>query len=405
MNQPTPGTPSLLRAINDRAALQALLERGPLTRPEIGALTGLSKPTASQLLVRLQEAGLVVLTASARDCPAVRRRSTASTRTPRTSPRWTSPPRTSTSGSPTSPARRSASTGCPPRRRPGGEVVDRVRAALEGAGGRPARAAARVVIGVQGALDPADRPAGLRHQQGHAGLAHPDLVPTLARASACPISVENNVNLVAQAEQAHGAGRGHQRLRPAVGRRGHRLRAWSSAADCTGARPAAPARSATCPPPARRRPGGRPLRQPRLPGARRRPRRAEDPAVVRLARRHLRAGRRNAVQAAGPRTTPRRPRRRRRAGRAPRHRRPARRRAGRDHLRRRPRAHRADRRRPARRRRNPARARRARAARADHPAATAAAVSPSRAIPSSPAHSTSPSGPPATRSSAPPSAT
>ncbi|WP_449065864.1 MarR family transcriptional regulator, partial [Planomonospora algeriensis] len=60
MPQPTPGTPSLLRAINDRAALQALLERGPLTRPEIGALTGLSKPTASQLLLRLQEAGLVV---------------------------------------------------------------------------------------------------------------------------------------------------------------------------------------------------------------------------------------------------------------------------------------------------------------------------------------------------------
>ncbi|MEU8386345.1 winged helix-turn-helix domain-containing protein, partial [Streptosporangium sp. NPDC048865] len=61
MTQPTPGTPSLLRAINDRAALQALLERGPLTRPEIGALTGLSKPTASQLLIRLQDAGLVVL--------------------------------------------------------------------------------------------------------------------------------------------------------------------------------------------------------------------------------------------------------------------------------------------------------------------------------------------------------
>ncbi|MER7368643.1 MarR family transcriptional regulator, partial [Nonomuraea wenchangensis] len=61
MDGPVPGTPSLLRAINDRAALRALLDRGPLTRPEIGALTGLSKPTASQLLARLQEAGLVVL--------------------------------------------------------------------------------------------------------------------------------------------------------------------------------------------------------------------------------------------------------------------------------------------------------------------------------------------------------
>ncbi|MEV1206351.1 MarR family transcriptional regulator, partial [Microbispora rosea] len=61
MTRPIAGTPSLLRAINDRAALMVLLEHGPLTRPELGALTGLSKPTASQLLARLQEAGLVVL--------------------------------------------------------------------------------------------------------------------------------------------------------------------------------------------------------------------------------------------------------------------------------------------------------------------------------------------------------
>ena len=54
-----PGTPRLLRAINDRTALELLLERGPLTRPQLGALTGLSKPTASQLLGRLEERGLV----------------------------------------------------------------------------------------------------------------------------------------------------------------------------------------------------------------------------------------------------------------------------------------------------------------------------------------------------------
>jgi predicted NBD/HSP70 family sugar kinase len=54
-----PGTPRLLRAINDRAALELLLVRGPLTRPQLGALTGLSKPTASQLLARLEARGLV----------------------------------------------------------------------------------------------------------------------------------------------------------------------------------------------------------------------------------------------------------------------------------------------------------------------------------------------------------
>jgi len=54
-----PGTPRLLRELNDRAALDLLVEQGPLTRAQIGELTGLSKVTASQLLSRLEERGLV----------------------------------------------------------------------------------------------------------------------------------------------------------------------------------------------------------------------------------------------------------------------------------------------------------------------------------------------------------
>ncbi|MFB7630406.1 ROK family transcriptional regulator [Streptomyces sp. NPDC056149] len=57
--QGTPGTPRVLRAMNDRAALDLLVSQGPLTRTQIGELTGLSKPTASQLLGRLTAAGLV----------------------------------------------------------------------------------------------------------------------------------------------------------------------------------------------------------------------------------------------------------------------------------------------------------------------------------------------------------
>ncbi|QHC26714.1 ROK family protein [Streptomyces sp. GS7] len=45
--------------MNDRAALDLLVSQGPLTRTQIGELTGLSKPTASQLLARLAAAGLV----------------------------------------------------------------------------------------------------------------------------------------------------------------------------------------------------------------------------------------------------------------------------------------------------------------------------------------------------------
>ncbi|WP_433326332.1 ROK family transcriptional regulator [Spirillospora sp. CA-294931] len=54
-----PGTPRLLRELNDRAALDLLVGQGPLTRAQIGEQTGLSKVTASQLLSRLEERGLV----------------------------------------------------------------------------------------------------------------------------------------------------------------------------------------------------------------------------------------------------------------------------------------------------------------------------------------------------------
>lgn len=54
-----PGTPRLLRQLNDRAALDLLVTSGPLTRTQIGEATGLSKVTASQLLSRLEERELV----------------------------------------------------------------------------------------------------------------------------------------------------------------------------------------------------------------------------------------------------------------------------------------------------------------------------------------------------------
>src|SRR5215831_17270487 len=57
--QRRPGTPSLLRELNDRSALELLLTGGPMTRAQLGVHTGLSKVTASQLLARLEERGLV----------------------------------------------------------------------------------------------------------------------------------------------------------------------------------------------------------------------------------------------------------------------------------------------------------------------------------------------------------
>jgi Transcriptional regulator/sugar kinase len=54
-----PGTPSWLRERNERTALSLLFDHGVLTRNRIGELSGLSKPTASQIVARLEGAGLI----------------------------------------------------------------------------------------------------------------------------------------------------------------------------------------------------------------------------------------------------------------------------------------------------------------------------------------------------------
>jgi predicted NBD/HSP70 family sugar kinase len=54
-----PGTPHLIRELNDRTALDLMLVAGPLTKTRLSELTGLSKVTASQLLTRLEDRGLV----------------------------------------------------------------------------------------------------------------------------------------------------------------------------------------------------------------------------------------------------------------------------------------------------------------------------------------------------------
>jgi predicted NBD/HSP70 family sugar kinase len=209
--RPTPGTPSLLRAINDRAALMVLLERGPLTRPELGALTGLSKPTASQLLTRLQDAGLVVLDGVREGLPG------------RTAELYRINPRAAhVAALDVTPTRiavevadvtgavvaehRLATPG-----RAGGDVVQRVRAALAGAcapAGVDPAALHRVVIGIGGAVDP--NTGRLGYAAHIPGWHIPDLVGTLRDGIGVPADVENDVNLAAQAERSRGVARGHR---------------------------------------------------------------------------------------------------------------------------------------------------------------------------------------------------
>ncbi|MGI5271996.1 ROK family transcriptional regulator [Nonomuraea sp. CA-218870] len=203
MSGPVPGTPSLLRAINDRAALRLFLERGPLTRPELGSLTGLSKPTASQLLARLRRAGLVVLdgvreglpgrTAEVyRINPAAGYAAALDVTSARIEARVADLTGTVVGEYALEPA--------------GGDLVGRLRAALAGA--RPPAPPRHVVIGVQAAVDPATGRLGYATAEDMPGWHLDDLVGTLSRGLGVPVSVENNVNLVALAERAHGAAAG-----------------------------------------------------------------------------------------------------------------------------------------------------------------------------------------------------
>jgi predicted NBD/HSP70 family sugar kinase len=54
-----PGTPSLLRALNERTLLEYLRTHKPTSRAQLARATRLSKPTVSQALANLENAGLV----------------------------------------------------------------------------------------------------------------------------------------------------------------------------------------------------------------------------------------------------------------------------------------------------------------------------------------------------------
>lgn len=54
-----PGTPRLLRALNERILMEHLRKNGPMSRAQLARATGLSKPTVSNALGNLERVGLV----------------------------------------------------------------------------------------------------------------------------------------------------------------------------------------------------------------------------------------------------------------------------------------------------------------------------------------------------------
>lgn len=207
----TPGTPRVLRAMNDRAALDLLLEHGPLSRTRVGKLTGLSKPTASQLLARLEAAGLVVATGTSEGRPG-----------PNAQLYTVNPRAAHVAGLDVNGQRIVAAvadvTGATvgqfelatPGRR-ADSVVRQVADALDGAvkdAGLTRADVHRIVIGTPGAFDPST--GRLRYASHLPGWHSPTLLDELAAFLPMPVEYENDVNLVAVAEQRLGAARGHE---------------------------------------------------------------------------------------------------------------------------------------------------------------------------------------------------
>ncbi|WUH93477.1 ROK family transcriptional regulator [Streptomyces sp. NBC_00433] len=206
----TPGTPRVLRAMNDRAALDLLLEHGTLSRTRIGKLTGLSKPTASQLLARLEAAGLVLATGTTAGRPG-----------PNAQLYSVNPAAAHVAGLDVTTERIRAAvadiTGrtvgsfrLPTPHHRAGSAVEQVVQALDGA----AKAAGlsrsdlhRGVIGTPGAFDPST--GRLRYASHLPGWHSPALLDELAAALPMPLEYDNDVNLAAVAEQRIGAARGH----------------------------------------------------------------------------------------------------------------------------------------------------------------------------------------------------
>lgn len=201
------GRPSLMRAINDRAALDLLLRHGRLSRGQIGALTGLSKPTASLLLARLEQAGLVVAVGTGDDGrpgPAARLYEI-------------NPAAAHVAGLDITPSRIDVAVAdlagrviaehrlATPRRSPA-RVPERVREAVATAAARAGigpEDLTHVVLGLPGAFDPGT--GRFRYARHLPGWHAPGVLDSIRETLGTSVDVENDVNLVALAEQRAGA--------------------------------------------------------------------------------------------------------------------------------------------------------------------------------------------------------
>jgi predicted NBD/HSP70 family sugar kinase len=202
------GTPRLLRAINERALLEALRRAGPASRPQLARIAGLSKPTVSQALGNLESAGLVRLVGPA--TPSLGRTAMLYEVDPTAGyvvgidigRAWIRIAAADLSGEIV--ARRDERN----RERSATALVRTVSAVAHdvvAAAGLTWDQVAHTVVGGPGVFDPdSDR---LLHAPNLPGWSRPGLMSSLREALPPSVALDNDANLAAVGERSYGSGR------------------------------------------------------------------------------------------------------------------------------------------------------------------------------------------------------
>ncbi|MFC4950327.1 ROK family transcriptional regulator [Pseudonocardia sp. GCM10023141] len=203
------GSSSLLRAINVRAALAHLLERGRLTRGELRDLTGLSKPTASEVIRQLQDAGLAIVAGHTSGGPGPN----AEIYAPEPNASFHAafsvrdvggrdePNLLAAIADLTGTVRARLATSIDFRTTTAVEALSTTLATLIADAGVPADRLDHVQLGVPGSYDPL---TDVIRYVDVPGWSAPGLITRIRTELDVPVDVENDVNLAAIAERAHG---------------------------------------------------------------------------------------------------------------------------------------------------------------------------------------------------------
>lgn len=206
------GSSRLLRAMNESAALSHLLERGGLTRAELRDLTGLSKPTVSEAVRRLTDAGLVVVSGHVSAGPGPNAEVYSA------NPRAAHAIAVSVRDPAVAGAPSLGAMVCDVA----GTVLARAERSIDFAEADPVTEVVGVVrwlraevgevgstgylqLGVAGSYDPATETI---HHVEVPGWTRPGLVRLIREQVAVPVGVDNDVNLAAIAERRSGAAAG-----------------------------------------------------------------------------------------------------------------------------------------------------------------------------------------------------